>query len=62
MNDITDLLNLEDHNLQITNIRRAKGVKEITAETIPKKGNAPDKNQGGEKRLCSMHCLDIHIV
>ena len=35
MNDITDLLNLEDHNLQITNIRRVKGVKEITVETIP---------------------------
>lgn len=37
MNDITDLLNLEGHNLQITNIRRVKGVKEITVETIPKK-------------------------
>jgi len=35
MNDITDLLNLEDHNLQITNIRRVKGVKEITVETTP---------------------------
>lgn len=35
MNDITDLLNLEDHNLQITNIRRVDGIKEITVETAP---------------------------
>lgn len=35
MNDIIDLLNLEDHDLQITNIRRVNGIKEITVVTAP---------------------------